>query len=161
MPTVSEELLPKPRRGCQFLRSKRISFSAEFENPKALIPVCYNGCDKVWTNWQTRTNLSWFTNNLLATSTARREESFYSCGNTEIRTIYIWKRADPNPYITYAVSFTGVAPEPLARLSIFSFKADIFLTTIRKPLSFDTGLLQRMSKSMSKLTNMRRFNLVR
>jgi len=23
----------------------------EFENPKALTPVCYNGCGKVWTNW--------------------------------------------------------------------------------------------------------------
>jgi len=32
-------LPPNPRRGCQFFRSKRISFSREFENPKALIPV--------------------------------------------------------------------------------------------------------------------------
>jgi len=33
---------PEPQRGCQFLSSKRTSFSQEFENLKALIPVCYN-----------------------------------------------------------------------------------------------------------------------
>ena len=82
---------PKPQRGCQFLHSKRKSFSPEFKNPKALIPVCYNRCEKVWTNWQTGTNLSWFSNSLLATSTGRREESFYWYGNIEIRIIDIGK----------------------------------------------------------------------
>jgi len=52
-PSVSGVFPPKPQHGCQFLHSKRTSFSPEFENPKALIPVCYNGCEKVRTNWQT------------------------------------------------------------------------------------------------------------
>jgi len=41
--------------------------------------------------WQARTDLTRFTNSLLATSTGRREEYFYSYENTEIRIIYIWK----------------------------------------------------------------------
>jgi len=48
-------------------------------------------------------------------------------------THYIWERANHNPYITYVVRFGRVAPKPPARLSIFTFKADIFLTRIRKP----------------------------
>ena len=51
-PLVLGALPPNPQRGCQFLRTKRTSFSTEFKNPKALIPVSYNGCEKVWTNWQ-------------------------------------------------------------------------------------------------------------
>jgi len=55
--------------------------------------------------------------------------------------IYIKERANPNPCITYAVSFVSVASEPPARLSIFTFKVDIFPTRIRKPYSSDTSLL--------------------
>jgi len=40
----------------------------------------------------------------------------------------------------YTASFGAVAAEPRARLSIFTFKADIFLTKIRKPESSDTNL---------------------
>jgi len=55
--------------------------------------------------------------------------------------LYIWERANPNPYIMYATSFGAVAPEPPARLSIFTFKADIFLSRIRKSKSSDASLL--------------------
>jgi len=91
-PSVSRVLPLNPPRGFQFLRSKQTSFSQEFENPKACIQVCHNGCEKVWTNWQSRTDLTWFTNSVLATSTGRREKSFYWCGNTEIRIIYIYRK---------------------------------------------------------------------
>jgi len=73
-PSVSAALPLNPECGCQFLRAKRTSFPPKFENPKALIPICYNGCQKVWTNWQTHTDLTWCTNSVLATSTGRREE---------------------------------------------------------------------------------------
>jgi len=65
---------PEPEDGCQFLRSKRISFSPEFENPKALRPVYYNGSEKACTNWQTCADWTWFTNSVLSTSTSRGEE---------------------------------------------------------------------------------------
>ena len=90
-PLVWGALPLNPQCGCQFLRSKRTSFSPEFENPNALIRVCYNGCEKVWTNWKTCADSTWFTNSVLATSTGRREEYFYWYGNTEIRIIYIGK----------------------------------------------------------------------
>jgi len=48
---------PVLQRGLQFFRSKWTSFLLEFENHKAMMPVCYNGCEKVWTNWQTHTDL--------------------------------------------------------------------------------------------------------
>jgi len=48
-------------------------------------------------------------------------------------THFKYETANPNPYTTYAASFGGVAPETRARLSIFTFKADIFLTRIQKP----------------------------
>jgi len=51
--SVFAVLRPNPQHSCQFLRSNRTCFSPEFINPKALIPVCCNGCEKVWTNWQT------------------------------------------------------------------------------------------------------------
>jgi len=47
--------------------------------------------------------------------------------------LYIWERANPNPRITYAVSFRVVAPEPPAGLSIVTFNADVFLTKIQNP----------------------------
>jgi len=52
-PFVLGALASNPQRGCQFLRSKQTSFSPEFENAKGPIPVCYNRCEKVRTNWQT------------------------------------------------------------------------------------------------------------
>ena len=48
-------------------------------------------------------------------------------------TNYVQESANPNTYITYAVSFGGVAPKPRVKLPIFTFKADIFLIGIRKP----------------------------
>ena len=78
---------PKPQRGCQFLRSTRTSFIPEFENPKALIPVCYNGCEKARTIWQTRADLTWFTNSVLATSISRRGLALL---------MYMWVVSDPN-----------------------------------------------------------------
>jgi len=39
-------IAPEPQRGFQFLRSKRTSFSPEFENAKALIPACITHAKK-------------------------------------------------------------------------------------------------------------------
>jgi len=63
-----------PARLSIFTFKEETSFPPEFENLRALIPVCYHGCEKVWTNWKTPTDLAWFTNSVLATSPSRRDE---------------------------------------------------------------------------------------
>jgi len=73
-PSVSAVLCPNPQCGCQFLHSKRTSFSPEFENPKAPILVCCHGCEKVRTNCGTHIDLMWLFNSVLATCTGRRAE---------------------------------------------------------------------------------------
>ena len=46
---------------------------------------------------------------------------------------YIYRKELTLAHITYAVSFEGVATKPPVRLSMFTFKADIFHTRIQKP----------------------------
>ena len=63
-------------------------FLTQIEKPKLLIPICYNGCEKEQImnveNNKEHTDLTWFTNRVLATSTDRERYVLLLVRNTRI-----------------------------------------------------------------------------
>ena len=85
-------------------------FLHEISNPRtdpALIPVFYNGCKEILNNViKERRDLTWFTNNVLATSTGRGEESFIDLEEYRLQNT---ARLSPKEFIYYSLDRCGKA----------------------------------------------------